>query len=62
VVDDNVRTKINDYFNALSDQIERTGRETERIIAGRNSIIQTDNAEKTAELEKYQQQLEGIAN
>jgi small GTP-binding protein len=64
VVDDNVQTKINAYFHALSDQMERAGREAVTIVTGSDRSILADNfagAEKLAEMEKYQQQLGAIA-
>jgi small GTP-binding protein len=66
VVDENVRGKINAYFNTLSDQMERTGRETSRSLTGSERVKIASAAgsgyeEQAAQLEAYQEQLGAIA-
>jgi small GTP-binding protein len=63
-VDNKVRGKINEYFDALSGQMERLGRETVDVSVERDKLALSGdpgNNEKTAQFESYQRQLDAIS-
>lgn len=67
VIDDNVRSKINGFFKALSDQTERNGEETINSVfhRGRKTLTIADsisNGKKVTEIEDFNEELKKIIN